>query len=133
MEEAPIVGEFIALRKYWEEFKAFAVAFDPFETPTYFKYRMDRTTPLGVMGAVQAMREVVETYDLAIKSMKGSTTIPDKQKVEQFHTMLEEEFKLFEGWAWNLVGRKGFSTHWKWPLIQLYSTTKRHLAVHYNE
>lgn len=72
-------------------------------------------SPLSRMVALKTMHELVETYDLAIKTMKASSAYAPGEKVQILGRMLESYFNLLKDWI-PLIDAKSIGMHPDWPI-----------------
>lgn len=65
-------------------------------------------SPLAKVVGSELMREMVQTLDLSIKSMKASTAFSPEEKAKLLKEMLKGSFQLFKCWAKDLLGVSSF-------------------------
>lgn len=83
---------------------------EEFYSPSFVK-QFQSCTPLALCASIPLMLDIVELYDGAIKSMKGSRSFEDKEKGARFKEMVEGYFTLLKNWSTQLAGDAAFKWH----------------------
>lgn len=78
--------------------------------------QLNSAYPMVKTMALRVMQELVDTYDLSIKSMKASSLWITDEKVVLFKRMLEPYFNLLLDWGSNLIDSTTMPMHNEWPL-----------------
>ena len=64
---------------------------------------MQESSPLAKILALEGMKDLVDSFDSAIKQMKASQKFTDLEKTKLFKQMLGPYLTLLEGWAQNEI------------------------------
>jgi hypothetical protein len=87
--------------------------------------QMKDASPMAKVIALKTMAELVEVYDIAIKTMKTSPEWTDLEKVKLFKEMLEPSLELLKSWHAGVVrpgaipeakGKNAEGKEWSWPI-----------------
>ena len=111
----------------WERLKILAGTFSPEKLPWLQKDKWELSSPVARSLVIKSMNDLIDIYDLAIKSMKASQQLDSVEKTQKFKEMLGPYFELFKVLAEGMVGTKGFVTHVSWPLPLYLKTIKSKL------
>ena len=84
-------------------------------------------SPLSRIVAIKSMQELVDTFDLAIKAMKESTSFTDLEKTKLFKRMVITYFGLLEDWAPPLVKKEDVFTLYVIPIEDYLNRLKGRL------
>lgn len=104
---------FASLDKFENAWKQLQNICKPFVSA--WKQQLDSVTPLERIIAIHLMEKLVDLYDSAIKSMKGSALYNDDEKVVLFRKMVEGYFFLQVDWLTHLSGSL-LTYNQFWPL-----------------
>lgn len=89
------------------------------------KEEWDKMSPMTRSIAIGTINELVDLYDIAIKTMKASSEITsDVEKTQKFKQMLGPYLELFKCLAKEVVGETGYVTHPDWPLDAYLKTVE---------